>query len=135
SVIWFTDTEVPGELVVDGVGSFASEPELVEALGYGESEVAYIHGDKNFGGIHADVTEGQAPALPYRHLVRVEGLSAATTYDYQVRQAGSDTLMEARFTTTPAMGERASIRFLAMSDMETEPESTEKSVAWGASAA
>ncbi|WP_226944752.1 FN3 domain-containing metallophosphoesterase family protein [Pseudomonas sp. FME51] len=134
SVIWFTDTDVAGELVVDGVGSFTSEPELVEALGYGDSEVEYIHGERNFGGIHADVAAGQAPALPYRHLVRVEGLSAATTYEYQVRQPGSETLMEAQFTTAPAVGERASIRFLAMSDMETEPESTEKTVAWGASA-
>lgn len=129
SVIWFTDTQVPGELVVEGVGRFASTPELAEALGYGDSEIAYIHGEKNMGDIHAEVADGQAPALPYRHLVRVEGLSAATRYDYEVRQPGSETAMTAQFTTAPAIGERASVRFLAMSDMETEPESTGKTVA------
>lgn len=133
SVVWFTDKDVPGVLEVDGVGTFTSEPVLAENLTYGGSEIAYIHGEKNFGAIHADVAEGEAPVLPYRHHVRVEELKPATDYQYVVKQAGNEALT-ATLSTAPAPGARASVRFLAMSDMETEPESTEKTVAWSANA-
>ena len=134
SITWFTDTAVAGEVVVDGVGSFPSEPEQAMALDYGDSEVAYIHSENNLGRIHAEVPPGQAPALAYRHRVRIEGLEPATEYQYQVKQPGSEAVMEAHFSTAPITGERATVRFLAMSDMETEPESTQKPVAWAASA-
>ncbi|WP_150301954.1 FN3 domain-containing metallophosphoesterase family protein [Pseudomonas profundi] len=132
SVVWFTDSEVPGELKVEGVGTFISEPVLAENLGYGEVEVAYIHGETNFSATHADVPADAAPALPYRHHVRVEGLQPGTEYAYSVSQPGNDVL-SATLATAPAPGARANVRFLAMSDMETEPESTNKTVAWSAS--
>lgn len=136
TVIWFTDTDVPGEVVVEGVGSFPSTPEQALVLDYGDSELAYIHGERNFGGIHAEVEEGAAPPLAYRHLVRIEGLEPGTSYPYEVIQPGSDgSTMTATLKTAPASNERATVRFLAMSDMETEPESTDKPVAWAASAA
>tara|TARA_R110000868_G_scaffold42938_7_gene144882 strand:+ start:11054 stop:12748 length:1695 start_codon:yes stop_codon:yes gene_type:complete len=131
SVIWFTDKAVPGVLEVEGVGSFTSDPVLAENLTYGDSEVAYIHGESNFSGIHADVVAGEAPVLPYRHHVRVEDLQAETQYDYVVKQAGNDAVA-ASLSTAPVRGARANVRFLAMSDMETEPESTRKTVAWSA---
>tara|TARA_R110000822_G_scaffold8772_10_gene34662 strand:- start:10684 stop:12390 length:1707 start_codon:yes stop_codon:yes gene_type:complete len=133
SVVWFTDKDVPGMLEVEGVGSFTSEPVLAENLSYGESEVAYIHSESNFGAIHADVAAGEAPVLPYRHHVRVEDLQPGTEYNYVVKQAGNEP-MAAVMSTAPASGARANIRFLAMSDMETEPESTNKTVAWAANA-
>lgn len=135
SIIWFTDTDVPGEVAVEGVGSFASQPEQAVTLDYGDSEVAYIHGESNFGAIHAGLEAGTAPPVAYRHLVRINGLAAGTSYLYEVRQPGSGAdAMAASFRTAPASNERASVRFLAMSDMETEPESTDKPVAWAASA-
>lgn len=134
SILWFTDTDVPGEVIVDGVGSFASLPEQALTLDYGDSEVAYIHGEKNFGGIHARLEAGETPPLAYRHRVRIEGLESGTTYAYEVKQSGNETAMAASFRTAPAPGTPATVRFLAMSDMETEPESTDKPVAWAASA-
>jgi len=134
TVIWFTDTNVPGELQVSGHGSYPSEPVLAERLTYGASEVAYLHGDTNYGGAHAGLEDGEAPVLPYRHSVRVEGLVAATTYDYTVVQPGAAQTFSSTFSTAPDTGARTPVRFVVMSDMETEPESTRKSVAWSASA-
>ena len=134
TVVWFTDTDVPGELQIDGVGTYTSTPEQAVALTYGDSEVAYIHGDRNFGETHADVAAGEAPALPYKHAIRVDGLMAATAYAYTVRQPGAESSFSAQFTTAPATGQRTAVRFVAMSDMETEPESTNKAVGWAASA-
>lgn len=135
TIRWLTDTNVPGTLVVEGVGAFESQPELAQHLVYAESEVAYIHGDKNKGEIHSDTPAGQAPVTPYMHEVRVTGLQANTQYQYKVEQPGTEQAFSAHFKTAPAQGARASLRFVVMSDMETEPESTAKTVDWAASAA
>ncbi|QBM16871.1 hypothetical protein MARI_09700 [Marinobacter sp. JH2] len=45
TVTWFSDSNEPGTLTVDGIGESVSAPEPAEALTYGASEVEYIHGD------------------------------------------------------------------------------------------
>ncbi|MEQ3636152.1 MAG: metallophosphoesterase [Thalassolituus sp.] len=130
TIIWFTEEDLTGELVVRNVGTFASEPVLASALTYGQVEVDYIHSENNLGAIHAGVEAAQAPSLPYKHVVRVDGLEPSTTYQYSVPVADQEFVAE--FTTAPAAGARQAVRFLAMSDMETEPESTGKTVPWSA---
>jgi hypothetical protein len=133
TVTWLTDTGVAGKLIVDGVGEFESTPDLAEKLDYSDSEVTYIHGDKNHGNIHADVADKEAPVIPYLHRVRVTGLQAHTSYDYTVDQPGADQKFSARFKTLPAAGDRVPLRLVVMADMETEPESTGSAVSWAAS--
>lgn len=133
TVIWFSGSEKPGDLVVDGFGTFKSEPTQAVDLSYTESEVNYIHdATKNLGEIHKNAIEGQAPTLPYRHLIRVTGLDANKTYKYKVNQAGN--VFEAEFKTAPKVGDRTAVKFVVMSDMETEPESTSKKVKWASNA-
>ncbi|WP_017446694.1 metallophosphoesterase family protein [Gayadomonas joobiniege] len=133
SIIWFSDTPEVASVEVAGVGTFQSQAQQADALSYGDSEIAYIHGDKNYGNIHSEVADGQAPTMAYKHYVRVYGLSPNTQYTYRVKQVGADEF-SATFKTAPSKNSRESIRFIAMSDMETEPESTQKTVRWTASA-
>lgn len=133
SVLWFSETAVSGTLVVGGVGSFVSVPTVATALDYSDAEITYVHGDTNFGDIHAGLAPGTAPSVPNRHAVRVTGLRPDSTYTYTVSQGGS--VFSAELSTAPETGARATVSFAAFADSETEPESTRRQVAWSASAA
>ncbi|PCM44407.1 metallophosphoesterase family protein [Marinobacter sp. ANT_B65] len=133
TVSWFSDSAEPGTISVDGIGSFTSESGLAEALTYGTSEIDYIHGDSNFGETHPGVVGGEAPAPSYKHYARITRLAPGTSYNYSVEQPGAS-IFSSTFSTTPILGSREPVRFITMSDMETEPESTQKTVRWTASA-
>jgi len=133
TVSWLSDSAEPGTVSVDGIGSFTSESQLAEALTYGTSEIDYIHGDSNFGETHPDAADGEAPAASYKHSVRITRLAPSTSYSYSVDQPGADAFAST-FRTAPIQGSRETVRFITMSDMETEPESTQKTVRWTASA-
>ncbi|WP_049723076.1 metallophosphoesterase family protein [Gilvimarinus polysaccharolyticus] len=133
SVTWFGSAAESATVEVDGIGSFQSEIQMTDALTYGTSEIDYIHGESNFGATHADVADGQAPQAVYKHYVKIDGLESGTSYDYTVLQPGADEFT-ANFKTSPSKESREAIRFVTMSDMETEPESTEKTVRWTANA-
>lgn len=133
TVIWFSENKVAGELTVDGVGTFKSQPEEAKNLYYSEGEIEYIHGATNYGKLHIGTPAGQAPVLPYKHLIRVTGLSANKRYSYSVRQ-GTDKVFTSQFKTSPQFGARQAVSFVVMSDMETEPNSTQSFVSWGANA-
>jgi len=133
TVSWFSDSAEPGTVSVDGIGSFTSESRLAEALTYGTSEIDYIHGDSNFGETHPGVVDGEAPAPSYKHYARITRLAPSTSYEYSVEQPGAS-IFSSTFSTAPILGSRESVRFITMSDMETEPESTQKTVRWTASA-
>lgn len=66
---------------------------------------------------------------PYRHRVRVTGLQPATVYEYRVSQG--EARFRARFRTAPSADRPAPVRFIALADCETEPESTGKPARWG----
>lgn len=133
TVSWFSNSAEPGTVSVDGIGSFTSESRLAEALTYGTSEIDYIHGDSNFGETHPGVVDGEAPAPSYKHYARITRLAPSTSYNYSVEQPGAS-IFSSTFSTAPILGSRESVRFITMSDMETEPESTQKTVRWTASA-
>lgn len=133
TVSWFSDSDKPGELSIDGVGQFMSEPEQADALTYGSSEIEYIHGEKNYSSAHEYAVAGEAPKPGFKHSIRVNSLSPDTTYTYSVNQPGASEF-SSTLKTTPMTGTRTAVRFLAMADMETEPESTRKTVRWTANA-
>lgn len=133
TIMWFSESATPGELTVDGVGTFISNPVQAELLDYSESEINYIHDPaKNQGLIHASTEAGKAPNLPYQHQIRVTQLKPNQQYTYRVNQAGD--IFESTLKTAPTTGSTSSVKFVVMSDMETEPESTNKAVKWAASA-
>lgn len=132
SILWLSEKNAIAELEVEGVGYFYSTPELATALVYSEAEKKYIHSEQNLGQLHADLAKDTLPTLPYRHRIRVTGLAANQEYTYHVRQAGQPTFT-ARFKTAPHLTQASHIRFVVMSDMETQPESTGHFAIWGQS--
>ncbi len=120
TLLWFSESNLPGELVYHEDGSrrqnrISSQPEPAVALKYSTWE------DTSF-------FKGRAPAIPYRHRIRLEGLKPATKYIYSVSQGGS--VFDASFNTAP--DEAVPVRFIVYADSETEPESTGKYALWEA---
>jgi hypothetical protein len=116
SLIWFTQTNTPGTLTVDlpsGPQVFNSAPVFTPKLGYHALEVPLLPG-------------GIDPGAPYRHRVRVSGLTAGTAYDYTVDQGAAS--FSRQFRTAP--NSNSSVRFMIFGDSETEPESTNKFTTW-----
>ncbi len=116
TVIWFSDTNSPGSLVVEGPGasrSLRSAPVLAATLSHHPAEATKLPG-------------GVLPDPPYKHRIRITGLRAGSRYDYTVTQDG--TQRRAWFRTMPS-GD-APIRFTVYADSETEPESTGKKAGW-----
>ncbi|MEZ6053092.1 MAG: metallophosphoesterase family protein [Planctomycetaceae bacterium] len=123
TVTWFTQSGTPETLTVSVHGgaqvfSGASTPVLASALAYHANEVPLLPG-------------GIDPGAPYKHSIRVTGLTAGTTYDYTVAQAGGT--YASHFRTSP--NATSSVRFIVYGDSETEPESTGASVGWTAPSA
>lgn len=133
TIMWLSEDDQAVTVSVDGVGEFKSQPMMAKDLNYSPAEVAYIHGEKNFGKIFADLEQDQAPTLPYQHRIRVTGLQADTQYTYRVGSDQAEPFV-AQFKTAPLPQSRSAINFVVMADMETEPESTQKTVAWAANA-
>lgn len=118
TILWFSEDDTPGLLSYKKQGSamdttFVSTPLLADALAYSAWE-----NDSFF--------EGNAPAPPYRHRVRLKGLEPHTTYTYTVDQGTSH--FSASFKTAPVADHP--IRFIVYADCETEPESTGKHARW-----
>lgn len=113
TIIWFTETNVPGTLTVNlsagGTQVMTSIPEL-------RSELEYHPGEAMTGRSNA----------PWMHRIRVTGLEAGTDYSYEVKQ-GTDTFT-GQIHTVP--DEMSAVRFMVYADSETEPESTDTRVGW-----
>lgn len=67
-----------------------------------------------------------AEDVPYRHVLKIDGLSPGQDYRYEVRQDGEQ---KSGAFHTPGADDRA-IRFMVYGDSETEPESSGKNAAW-----
>ncbi len=117
TVVWFSENDLPGRLsyhrASEQAATIASQPVRSDALAYPEWEV------KNF-------FAGKAPSPPYRHTVRLTGLTPDTAYTYTVEQGVSR--FASSFRTAPS-SERA-VRFIVYGDSETEPESAGQRAEW-----
>ncbi len=118
TVIWFSEANTPGsfkyfEENTNTETALSSYPVLASALASPAWE-----NDTFF--------DGQAPAPPYRHRVRLTGLKSNTTYLYSVEQDGAR--FSSSFKTAP--DKSSPIRLIVYSDSETEPESTGKRTQW-----
>ena len=116
SVTWFTIKDVDATLSVTGPGlskplTFQSDATLAPVLAYTTAEKnQLLAGIKDSWLIDNN---------NYKHTVAVDGLQPGKTYTYTVTQ-GSSTF-SSTFETAPTATDWSSIRFIAMSDSETEP--------------
>ncbi|MBT3344377.1 MAG: hypothetical protein HN712_23780 [Gemmatimonadetes bacterium] len=118
TILWLSDDETPGTAQITTAGAEIQQNAIVflaEGLAYPSWEA-----DTYFG--------GAPPSPPFRHRVRFEGLSPATSYQYRVRQGVSE--FEGGFTTAPARSSSDPVRLIFFADSETEPESTGKHTDW-----
>ncbi len=116
TVIWFSDDEGPGELIVevdDSTRTYGTTPEPAEALAYHASEWDLL-------------PDGAQNAPPYKHAVHILGLHPGTQYNYRVKQG--DQTHKNTFTTGPSPD--SDVSFVVFADCETEPESTGKHTEW-----
>lgn len=117
TICWFSGSDQPGTVTLELPGGArqqsVSEPLQVPALGYNP-----------FG----EEPGGPHPDPPFKHRVRMEGLSPATWYRYTVQQGESEYIDLCR--TAPDVN--TPIRFILYADSETEPESDDTPVDWPA---
>jgi len=118
TIIWFSENDTPGQLTYHKHESttgttVVSTPVRANALAHSAWE-----DETHFG--------GEAPAAPFRHRVRLDGLEPGTSYAYEITQTNSR--FNSAFTTPPTANQP--IRFIAYADCETEPESTGEHVEW-----
>jgi hypothetical protein len=116
-VTWFTGRNQPGRLEITGPGLSAplvlsSTPELRPEMAYTDQERA-----EDIAGLVKGSWLWAGPA--YKHAVRVAGLQPATRYTYTLQQGGETVTRS--FRTAPTATGWTSLRFIAMSDSETEP--------------
>lgn len=114
---WFTESATPGVLSITGGG--LSSPLQFNSAPMAQPLLAYTNAEKsqNIGGL----TQGSwlLGDMPHKHAVDVRGLQAGTTYDYTLTQGGQT--FSSTFSTAPARNDWSSIRFIALSDSETDP--------------
>jgi 3',5'-cyclic AMP phosphodiesterase CpdA len=117
TITWFSEEPAPGRLTVRGPGAgssavHTSTPTYVEELDYTDAELA----ERIDGLPQGSWLRGPAN---YKHVVEVDGLRADKRYRYTVEQGGER--FTERFRTAPRSDAWRSVRFVALSDAETEP--------------
>jgi hypothetical protein len=114
---WFTEAPVSGTMTVTGPG--LSTPLVFSTTPSLEAVLAYINAERNQN--ISGLAQGSwlLGDDKYKHTVDVRGLAAGQTYNYTVTQ-GSATF-NGSFVTAPSRSDWDSIRFIAMSDSETDP--------------
>lgn len=116
-ITWFTGRNQPGRLEITGPGLnvplvLSSTPELRPEVVYTEQERA-----EEIAGLAKGswLIDGQA----FKHSVQVTGLQPGSRYAYTLQQGGET--ISRSFRTAPSSTEWSQLRFIAMSDSETEP--------------
>lgn len=115
TVTWFSTADKPGTLILNGPGRqqrHTSTPEPQAALDYTRAER-----DQEIKGLAQGSWIRQSGNV--KHVVQLTDLKPDTTYHYTVRQ-GRDR-HDDQFHTAPSADDWDSIRFISMSDSETEP--------------
>ncbi|MFM8892442.1 MAG: metallophosphoesterase family protein [Planctomycetia bacterium] len=114
TIRWFAASGQAGRVLVDG-RSLVSEPVLCRELSYQGPEPASL---RHF-------------AVPHQHVIRVTGLSPATSYPYEVEQDGET--IKAILTTAPppgGVGKGGGVRLFVYADSKTQPESRDNRSPW-----
>ena len=114
TVRWFSQSGNPGTLTCDG-RSFRSRPILCHDLDYQPTEP----------------TDARFKTPPYLHSIRIDGLEHATSYPYEVEQAGETA--RAVLTTSPrpgTVGRGGGVRLFFYSDARSRPESRLERESW-----
>ncbi|MEL6327797.1 MAG: fibronectin type III domain-containing protein, partial [Cyanobacteria bacterium J06626_23] len=116
-VTWFTTENVASTLSVTGPSLdsplvFSSTPTFEPVLSYTNAELS-----QEITGL--DTGSWLIDGDSYKHTVDISGLMPNTDYSYAV-QVGHQTF-ESSFQTAPTADDWDSIRFIAMSDSETQP--------------
>lgn len=127
-VNWFTETGTPGTITVTG-GDLAN-PLVINST---PDDIAILQG-------YADAERADNTSKGYRmfadgnwkHQAVLSGLTPNTTYNYSVTQ-GSTTFNNT-FKTAPTASDWTNIRFIAMSDSETEPRGNTNQRDWSVGA-
>ncbi|MEY4531459.1 MAG: hypothetical protein RLZZ156_2180, partial [Deinococcota bacterium] len=117
TVVWFSTLETSGTLVVDGK-TYTSSPQLVKDLEYSQLE-------ESERPKYSDMFENKN----VKHTVRISGLEAGQRYAYRVTQ-GNETV-RGSLETAPSSDSRNPIRFVVLSDSETEPDGRTIRREWG----
>lgn len=116
TVVWFSNEQTPGKLLLDFGDSFrtyGTTPEQADALTYHASELKHN-------------PDGTRTSPPYKHSVHILGLRPGMSYTYAVKQG--DQTQEGTFIAGPSPAH--DVRFVVFADCETEPESTGKHANW-----
>ncbi len=114
---WFSEANVAGALSITGPG--LASPMVLTSSPTFEQLLSYTNAELN------QTIAGLAPGSwlkgsdNYKHALDVRGLAAGTTYQYTVTQGNQS--FSSSFSTAPTRSDWNSIRFVAMSDAETEP--------------
>jgi len=116
-ITWFSTRNIAGEVKIIGAGLpsplvLLSKPELRPEMAYTALERTQTIAGLTQG---SWLIDGEA----YKHSVNVAGLRPDTTYRYEVTQNGN--VFARDFKTAPTAEKWSQIRFVAMSDSETEP--------------
>lgn len=123
---WFSSSNAAGAIEITGPGlsaplSFTTTPDLRSETAYTATELAQnINGrGPGFYAIAGD---------NYKHTVDVRGLQAGQTYNYTVTQ-GTATFART-FRTAPTRETFTNVRFVALSDSETQPQGDTARQSW-----
>ena len=123
---WFTASADAGSLSISGPG--LASPIVLNSLPTLESTLAYTNAELNQSISGLDKGSWLIAGDNYKHTVDVRSLQANTTYQYTVTQGSS--VFQSTFKTAPTRDAWSSIRFIAMSDSETEPAGRVSSREW-----
>ncbi len=119
TIVWFSDNETPGQLTLDsGDSESTAAVRTINSVPTRACELAYHLAE--YGELEA------AQILPFRHVLRIDGLTPGHDYQYEVVQDGDKASGDFR---TPGPEDTA-LRFVVYGDSETEPESTGKNAIW-----
>lgn len=115
-ITWFTTEDVDATVTITGKG--LTSPLVLESTVTFEPLLAYTTAEKSET-ITGLTNSWLINDNNYKHTVAVEGLQPGEIYNYTLTQG--TTTFSSSFKTAPTATDWSSIRFIAMSDSETEP--------------
>lgn len=123
---WFTSQNAPGTLSISGPG--LDSPMTLESGPDFRPELAYTNLELNENINGKGAGHYVIPGDAYKHALDVRGLQPNSTYNYTVTQGSQ--VFSNTFRTAPTREQFQRVRFIAMSDSETDPRGNFARQAW-----